>query len=67
MPKYHFLNITPLIPNHDLLKLNPVPKSYERLFKFSRLMCSMDFDYVMEGLQYESELKHKVIKMQVSA
>ena len=27
----------------------------------------MDFDYVMEGLQYESELKHKVIKMQVSA
>ena len=47
--------------------MNPVPKSYERLFKFSRLMCSMDFDYVMEGLQYESELKHKVIKMQVSA
>ena len=25
----------------------------------------MDFDYMMEGLQYESELKHKVIKMQV--
>jgi len=39
-------------------------KSYERLFKFSRLVCSMDFDYMMEGFQYESELKHKVIKMQ---
>ena len=50
-----------------VIVLNPVPQSYERLFKFSRLMCSMDFDYVMEGLQYESELKQKVIKMQVSA
>ena len=26
----------------------------------------MDFDYMMEGFQYESELKHKVIKMQVT-
>ena len=41
------------------------PQAYERLFKFSRLVCSMDFDYMMEGFQYESELKHKVIKMQV--
>jgi len=46
---------------HRLFSSN---KSYEKLFKFSRLMCSMDFDYMMEGLQYESELKHKVIKMQ---
>ena len=45
--------------------LNPATQSYERLFKFSRLVCSMDFDYMMEGFQYESELKHKVIKMQV--
>ena len=45
--------------------MNPVPQSYERLFKFSRLVCSMDFDYMMEGFQYETELKHKVIKMQV--
>ena len=39
---------------------------YEKLFKFGRLMCSMDFDYVMEGLLYEAELKQKVIRMQVT-
>jgi hypothetical protein len=37
---------------------------YERLFKLGRLVCSLDFDYMMESLQYEVGLRHNVVVLQ---
>ena len=39
---------------------------YESLYKYgSRLMCSIDFDFILEGLHHEMMLRQQILHLQV--
>lgn len=37
---------------------------YEEIFRFGRLVCAIDFDFLLEGLSYEMELRQKILQLQ---
>eukprot|EP00095_Tigriopus_kingsejongensis_P010389 maker-scaffold1615_size33485-snap-gene-0.11 protein:Tk10389 transcript:maker-scaffold1615_size33485-snap-gene-0.11-mRNA-1 annotation:"transcriptional adaptor 2a" len=37
---------------------------YEQLFKFGRLYCAFDFDFLLEGIQHELHLRQEILHMQ---
>ena len=44
--------------------LNNLPK-YEQLFHYgSKLLCAFDFDYILEGLHHEMQLRKAVLHLQ---
>ena len=44
--------------------LSNVPK-YEQLFHYgSKLLCAFDFDYILEGLHHEMQLRKTVLHLQ---
>lgn len=44
-----------------LLKAGP---GYSQLLKFGKVMCSLDFDYLMESLSHEMSLKRQILHLQ---
>ncbi|XP_040572982.1 transcriptional adapter 2-alpha [Lepeophtheirus salmonis] len=41
-----------------------IREKYGKVYDFRRLFCSLDFDYILEGLQHEFQIKRKVRKYQ---
>uniref|UniRef100_A0A0K2UDV0 Transcriptional adaptor 2A [Geospiza fortis] n=1 Tax=Lepeophtheirus salmonis TaxID=72036 RepID=A0A0K2UDV0_LEPSM len=41
-----------------------IREKYGKVYDFRRLFCSFDFDYILEGLQHEFQIKRKVRKYQ---
>ena len=44
-----------------LMKSGP---GYSQIFKFGQLMCSFNFDYVLESLQHEMNLRKRILHLQ---
>jgi transcriptional adapter 2-alpha len=45
-------------------KITKAGSSYERLFKLGRIMCSYDFDYLLESFQHEMGLRQRILQLQ---
>ena len=37
---------------------------YEHIFKIGRLLCAMDFDFTLEGLEHEMEVRQQILRLQ---
>ena len=37
---------------------------YEHVFKIGRLFCSLDFDFILEGLENELEVRQQILRLQ---
>ncbi|CAB4068131.1 TADA2A [Lepeophtheirus salmonis] len=52
------------IYNDNSTKYPLIREKYGKVYDFRRLFCSFDFDYILEGLQHEFQIKRKVRKYQ---
>ena len=37
---------------------------YEHVFKIGRLLCAFDFDFTLEGLEHEMEVRQQILRLQ---
>ena len=37
---------------------------YEHVFKIGRLLCALDFDFTLEGLEHEMEVRQQILRLQ---
>ena len=37
---------------------------YEHIFKIGRLLCALDFDFTLEGLEHEMEVRQQILRLQ---
>ena len=52
--------------NFSLYFRYPVISShkYEHVFKVGRVLCSLDFDFILEGLEHELEIRQQILRLQ---